>query len=191
MTIIVYLAGPEVFLPDGVAVIEAKRRILDENGFAPAAPPSDLGLVGGGTPTERGMEISRRNEELIAAADVCLANLTPFRGLSADVGTVYELGLAAGWGKHVAAYTNDPRQYLDRVAELEGRRRPLRRVEGKVWDSEGMMVEDHGLRDNLMLEGGLALRESVMVVAPTRVEDPARDLEIYTQAVRRLAQQLL
>ena len=33
------------------------------------------------------------------AADAIIANLTPFRGPSADAGTVYELGYMAGRGK--------------------------------------------------------------------------------------------
>ena len=42
------------------------------------------------------------------AADAIIANLTPFRGPSADAGTVYELGYMAGRGKLCLGYCNDP-----------------------------------------------------------------------------------
>ena len=45
------------------------------------------------------------------AADAIIANLTPFRGPSADAGTVYELGYMAGRGKLCLAYSNDPSPY--------------------------------------------------------------------------------
>ncbi|WP_258935444.1 nucleoside 2-deoxyribosyltransferase [Nesterenkonia pannonica] len=135
-----------------------KRQVLTEHGFAPVPPPADLGPAGDLPPRAHALEISRRNEELVAAADVCLANLTPFRGASADVGTVYELGCAAGMGKHVAAYSNDPRVYRERVVEQGEGAATVRRDAGKLWDSKGVMIEDHEMSDNLMLEGGLALR---------------------------------
>ena len=45
---------------------------------------------------------------MMDAADAIIANLTPFRGPSADAGTVYELGYMAGRGKLCLAYSNDP-----------------------------------------------------------------------------------
>ncbi|WP_147102812.1 nucleoside 2-deoxyribosyltransferase [Nesterenkonia populi] len=191
MTLSVYLAGPEVFLPDGAFVLEAKRQVLRDHGLAPVSPPADLDPLLEGSPRSRGMEISRRNEELVAAADICLANLTPFRGASADAGTVYELGYAAGLNKHVAAYSNDPREYRARVADQLPDQEDLSFREGKLWGSDGVMVEDHGMSDNLMLEGGVALRSGVMMIAEMQPNDPARDLETYVRAVRQLADQLV
>jgi len=46
------------------------------------------------------------------------ANLTPFRGPSADVGTVYELGYMLGkGGKLCLGYSNTPRGYIDKVRD--------------------------------------------------------------------------
>ena len=52
------------------------------------------------------------------AADAIIANLTPFRGPSADAGTVYELGYMAGRGKLCLAYSNDPAVYAERVKRI-------------------------------------------------------------------------
>ncbi|MFX6778571.1 nucleoside 2-deoxyribosyltransferase, partial [Acinetobacter baumannii] len=45
------------------------------------------------------LTIFKSNEAMMDAADAIIANLTPFRGPSADAGTVYELGYMAGRGK--------------------------------------------------------------------------------------------
>ncbi len=61
-----------------------------------------------------GLEISRANEALILSTDAVIANLTPFRGTSADVGTVYEVGMAKELRKVIVGYTHDERKFLQR-----------------------------------------------------------------------------
>ena len=85
-----------------------------------------------------------------------LANVTPFRGVSADVGSVYEMGFMRGLGRPVFGYTHDPRPYRDRVA-AECRYQLRRRPCGVQEDADGMAVEDFQLHDNLMLAGGLVV----------------------------------
>lgn len=182
----VYLAGPEVFLPDGREVLESKRAILRSHGLEPVAHPAELETVSVATSWEQGVEISRRNEDLVRTADACIANLTPFRGVSADVGTVYELGFAAALGKRVSAYSNDSRFYLDRVQQEAYGGEKLCRRQGKVWAPDGTMVENHGMRDNLMLQGGLASRESTLHTPDTETIDCWRDLTAFTASVAEL-----
>ncbi len=43
---------------------------------------------------------------MMLEADGIIANLTPWRGVSADVGTVYELGFMCALNKAAYAYTN-------------------------------------------------------------------------------------
>jgi len=50
--------------------------------------------------------------------DFGVLNLTPFRGTSADVGTVFELGFLTGLGKSVFAYTNDIADLLYRLSVI-------------------------------------------------------------------------
>lgn len=183
----VYLAGPEVFLPDGRELIEAKGAILRAHGLEPVSLPAEMGTLPAGTPWTVGVEISRRNEELVKRAGACIANLTPFRGVSADVGTVYELSFAAALGKKIAAYSNDPRPYRDRVKfDAYGGENPYR-CQGKLWAPDRTMVEDHGMRDNLMLHAGLESRGATFHSPQTAPEDAWRHLGTFTAAVAELA----
>ena len=154
----VYLAGPEVFLPDAAAVIAAKCDLTRAAGLIPVAPgdaqvPDDL------APFDKGLFISRYDEALMDSADAVIANLTPFRGISADVGTAYELGFMAGRGKPVFAYTNDARPHADRIGA----------------DGGGFAVERFAMADNLMLHGGVARRGATLVVhdGAGRIDDLA------------------
>src|SRR6476620_11538350 len=75
------------------------------------SPPGDAG-----EPLSR--RIFRANTALMDQADVIIANLTPFRGPSADAGTVYELGYMLGKGDRLClGYSNSPRSYIDKVRD--------------------------------------------------------------------------
>jgi nucleoside 2-deoxyribosyltransferase len=79
-------------------------------------------------------------------ADFGVLNLTPFRGPSADVGTVFELGMLAGLGKPVFAYTNDDEDFLSRVKRAVPAHFD---AATKIWrDSAGMTIENFGNVDN-------------------------------------------
>jgi nucleoside 2-deoxyribosyltransferase len=84
---------------------------------------------------------------MMIAADAIIANLTPFRGPSADAGTVYELGYMAGRGKLCFGYCNDPSLYAERVHKFTG----VTSQGGRLVDADGLTVEDFGLPDNLMM----------------------------------------
>ncbi len=78
--------------------------------------------------------------------DIIIANLTPFRGTSADAGTLVEVGWFFGRGRPVFGYSNSAvsfaernRRYLDAIPDLH----------------PGMAVEGFGLPDNLMIPGAV------------------------------------
>jgi nucleoside 2-deoxyribosyltransferase len=139
----IYLAGPEVFHPDALDLGRAKQRLCAQRGWTGLFP-----LDGAVEP--KGPAIFAANVALIRRADAIIANLTPFRGPSADAGTVWELGFALGLGKPAAAYRNVADRYFDRVAAWNGV--PL--TQGK-YDRDGLEVERFGLGDNLMIDGAL------------------------------------
>ena len=91
----VYLAGPEVFFPatEHQIIVTEKKRILRELGWE-GVDPLDTELTFGATesPQRRGFSIYRANRDLMDSCDAVIANLTPFRGISADPGTVFEVG---------------------------------------------------------------------------------------------------
>ena len=88
--------------------------------------------------------IYRSNVRLVAGADAVIANVSPFRGMHADPGTAWEMGHAVALGTPVFAYSDAPQALRQRVAG------------GGLADADGMMVEDFGFAENLMLVFALA-----------------------------------
>ena len=146
-----YLAGPEVFHPDAVPLGRAKKDACARLGFEGLYPLD--GGEAGAAPAEA-MAIYRRCVALMHEADAGVFNLTPFRGPSADVGTVLELGVMATLGKPVFAYTHAAQNLIDRLRAAPGL--VLDAGTGLWRDPDGMSAEDFGLSDNLMLDGTLA-----------------------------------
>ena len=95
----VYLAGPEVFLNNAREIGEKKKTLCKEYGFEGVFPIDVEVDTSGKSPTEAGFCISDLNEELIRSWQIVIANITPFRGPSADVGTVFEMGFAHALGR--------------------------------------------------------------------------------------------
>jgi len=158
----VYLAGPDVFFEDCSALAEEKKKICAEYGLEGIFPlDAALDLSACKSPQEKGIAISAANEALIRECDALIANLTPFRGVSADVGTVYELGFATALGKRVFAYTTETIPYSERVESAFG---PIDRTTDR--DRNAHLVELFELHDNLMLDGSLTTRGRPLVVNP-------------------------
>lgn len=140
-TIKVYLAGPDVFLPDakerGKWLVDLVNKRDGLEGHYPLDKETELT----GNKLEDGKRIALANMQMVRDCDAVLANLTPFRGPSADCGTVWECAYAKGLGKFVFGYSTYHAQYSDKVI-------------GKV-PHDGMFVEDFSSWDNIMLVHGL------------------------------------
>ncbi len=148
-----YLAGPEVFLADKVEVFAAKTDMCRRFGIEPV-PPLDAGRVETAE-TRLSRRIYLRNRVLMDGADLIIANLSPYRGVSADAGTVFELGYGLGLGLPVFGYSNDPRDFFTRVEEFAG---PTSiGGDGRAYGTDGYAFEDFGLGDNLMIDETLEL----------------------------------
>jgi nucleoside 2-deoxyribosyltransferase len=159
----IYLAGPEVFLLNAKEVGEQKKALCRKYGFE-GVFPIDVELdVQGKSPREIGICISDINEGLIKSCDFVIANITPFRGPSADVGTVYEMGYAHGLGKKVIAYTNTAEPFTERtVKALNGE--VSRKFDGQLRDKLRMFIEENGLVDNLMIDGCINANSKLLVI---------------------------
>jgi nucleoside 2-deoxyribosyltransferase len=160
----IYLAGPEVFLPDAAEVGRRKQSLCDAYGFEGVYPIDPEAGPMTGTQREIAMAIGRKDHDMVRAADVVVANVTPFRGPSADVGTVYEMGLAAGLGKLVCAYTNVARDFQGRTVEFLGPHNITTGPDGLPRDVDHLLVENWGLADNLMIESGVEISGGCFVV---------------------------
>lgn len=131
----VYLAGPDVFRQDAIQQGKFLKQILEAHGHEGLYPmDNEFGELTG---PEAAKFIFNANKKMIESCDVVLANIIPFRGPSADPGTVWEMGYGLGLGKTVITYGIDSKDiYKKRV----------------VVDS--MHIEDFGLYDNLMIVYG-------------------------------------
>ena len=148
----IYLAGPEVFLKNAKELGNQKKELCKKYGFVGVFPLDKEVDTEGKTPREIGLCISAINEDLIRGSDLVIANLTPFRGISADVGTVYEVGFAHGLGKKIFAYTNVAELFMERTVKTL-KPQPKRTADGKLRDAHEMFIEENELVDNLMLDG--------------------------------------
>ncbi|MCX5495527.1 nucleoside 2-deoxyribosyltransferase [Kaistia dalseonensis] len=182
----VYLAGPDVFLKNGREVIAAKQELTRRYGFVPNvwmgeddAPHS--------TPFAFGLHISAANEAVMRDSDFIIANLTPFRGISADVGTAYELGFMVAHGKPAFGYSNDGRLYAERLTADYYKGAVAKADDGMMRGPDGLMVENNDMGDNLMLDGGIEHMGGVFIrrsVAPEHLLDDLGPFEECLAAAR-------
>ena len=177
----IYLAGPDVFLPDAIEIGRRKAAICARHGLRGLYPLDNAVDL---SAADASLAIFKGNEAMMDAADAIIANLTPFRGPSADSGTVYELGYMAGRGKFCLAYSNDPTSYRDRVARLFD---VTTSADGRLVDPEGLTVEDFGWPDNLMMIHALDLHGCPLVTPRQAPADIWHDLTSFEACVRLAA----
>jgi nucleoside 2-deoxyribosyltransferase len=177
----IYLAGPDVFLPDALAVARQKRDICERyrvTGLYPLDNTVDLAA------RDSSLQIFKGNEAMMDMADAIIANLTPFRGPGADPGTVYELGYMAGRGKLCLGYCNDPTIYAERVKRFT---KVTSAADKRLIDSDGLTVENFGLPDNLMMIHALDLHGRPLVMPRETPDDIWHDLTAFEACVRLAA----
>jgi nucleoside 2-deoxyribosyltransferase len=183
MAMNVYLAGPDVFLPDALEVGRQKTEICRRHGLIGLYP---LDNVVDRAATEASLRIFKVNEAMMDRADAIIANLTPFRGPGADAGTVYELGYMAARGKFCLGYSNDPAVYADRVRLFT----KVTARSGLLIDADGLTVEDFGHNDNLMMIHALDIHGAPLVLPREKPVDIWHDLAAFEVCVALAAARL-
>ena len=162
----VYLAGPEVFLPEPIAAGAARRARIAALSRAADWPfvlaglyPLDNEIPDFRPDFDTGMRIYHANIELMDRAYAVVANMVRFRGPSMDAGTAFEMGYMLGLGKPVFAYYDAvpfygrdeaPGLYVDRVASHGSVS-----ADGARVDADGLAIDDFEMADNLMMIGAL------------------------------------
>lgn len=174
----VYLAGPEVFERNPEIRAQELKEICKKHGVEGIFPldavvPCEIL----GSP-EHGHLISHANEDLIYGCEGVLANLTPFRGPSADAGTIYEVGFACALKKTVVGYTFSNEDFYTRTLRHVGP--TTRRADGSQEDTNQMLIESFGLMDNLMIPAGIKRSGGVVLNSKDEKES---DLEFIERAV--------
>ena len=176
----IYLAGPDVFLPDAIAIGKHKAKLCKKHGLKGLYPLDNKVDL---TAPDASLQIFRGNQKLMDQADAIIANLTPFRGPSADAGTVYELGYMAGKGKRCFGYCNVASVYADRVRASGA----VAVSEGRLADAQGLTVEDFGHADNLMIIHALDDHGGKLVTPARTPADIWHDLACFAQCLRLAA----
>jgi nucleoside 2-deoxyribosyltransferase len=182
-TMKIYLAGPDVFLPDAVEIGQRKVALCARHGLTGLYPLDSIVDRAAG---DTSLQIFRGNEAMMTEADAIIANLTPFRGPGADPGTVYELGFMAGRGKLCLGYSNDPSLYAERVRDFT----EVNARDGRLVDAHGLTVEDFGLNDNLMMIHALDLHGCALVTPRRPPADIWHDLTAFEACVRLAAERM-
>ncbi len=179
---LLYLAGPDVFVPNARAIGARKAALCREHGLDAVFPgdggPELAGLDGG----DAALRIFAHCCAGMRRADAIIANMSPFRGPSMDTGTAFEMGFMDALGKPVFGYTSDPRAYGDRVPAAG------RHTDGQPLDADGMLVEDFGLGDNLMMVGAVARMALPVAAVPATRDDPIARLVAMEAFAACLAQ---
>ncbi|WP_349959825.1 nucleoside 2-deoxyribosyltransferase [Rhizobium sp. ZPR3] len=184
-----YLAGPEVFLPNAREILDRKIALARRYGFTPVSP-GDLAVPETETRRQRGLAISAINEKLMTSADLIIANLTPFRGVAADIGTAFELGFMCARGCPAFAFSNCTDNHFERVSKLYGGDVQLGE-DGRHRGPDGMSLENFDMTDNLMLDGGIAVRDGVIVTRQVAPNQLFLDLTAFEECLGLAAKKLL
>lgn len=167
----VYLAGPEVFLPNAADIANEKREICREFGFDsifPSVAPSESEPFN----AAEGGRVFAQCVAWMLECDLMVANMTPFRGVSMDVGTAIEMGFMHASDRPVFAYTNDPRDYDERV---------------RVTREDDMAIESFHFADNLMCEGVVRHWGSEVVRVEAAGRNRFSEMQGFTRCVSRAA----
>jgi len=172
---IAYLAGPDVFLPDAPAHARRKAEICARHGLH-ARPPlnEDIATLAAMVESDAWRAIYAKDVAMMEASDLAIVNLTPFRGASADAGTLLELGWFLGRNRPVFAYSNSAESFATRSATL------LAAIPDPM---PGLTVGGFGLADNLMIAGAVEQAGGHPILLPEQGSLPFDSLDIFERCV--------
>lgn len=177
-----YLAGPDVFLPHAREHGLRKVEICARHGIVGRTPLNE-GIDQSGLSVEAfAFAIFHKDIAMMEESDIIIANLTPFRGASADSGTLVELGWFLGRGRPVFGYSNSATPFAQRSRE---------HVAALPDPLPNIIVEGFGLPDNLMIPGATLFGGGHPMVIPHDGKDRAFDaLDVFERCVAAAARRL-
>jgi nucleoside 2-deoxyribosyltransferase len=132
----------------------------------------------------------RMDTQLMMSADAIIANLTPFRGLHADAGTVFELGFMCERGKPAFAYSNVVDNHFRRVVSYYGGKVEAA-PDGRLRGKDGSLVEDFDINENLMIDGGIAASGGAFETHQATDAQRYSDITAFKAVLAIAAQRLL
>jgi len=177
-----YLAGPDVFMPNAVEHARRKIEICARYGLVGLAPLNeDADPTDHSATTIEWTDIFDKDIAMMEASDIIIANLTPFRGASADAGTLVEIGWFLGRGKPIFGYSNSGRMFDHRSREQTSI------IPDPV---PSLSVEGFDLPDNLMIVGAVHQGGEAIFLPEHGKDDPFDALDAFERCVRAAATKL-
>jgi len=175
----IYLAGPDIFRPDCVEIGKAKHAICAEYGFIGSYPLDNSveldfleSIKDIKNPTEEqlrsqtanvAMCIYAENEQKMKELDTTIANVSPFRGPSMDIGTSFELGFMKALGKPIFCYTNTCQHFMMRTRKFCNNGEYNTEVQV---DENKNRFEEFITVDNLMIDASVIDSSGMKIVEP-------------------------
>ncbi|MEO1102766.1 MAG: nucleoside 2-deoxyribosyltransferase [Pseudomonadota bacterium] len=175
----IYIAGPDVFLPDAAAVLARKKAVCTAHGLEGVTPFDNDAAIDPAGGAAAAQQIYAANRAFMVSCAGCIANATPFRGVSLDPGTAFEIGYMCALGRTVFAYSTDTRLYEARVVAAASE--PLVRPHTE----NGWVTESFGLGENLMVPFGVKESGGAFVA-----DDDADDAALFERCVMMMARTL-
>ena len=178
-----YLAGPDVFLPSAGEHAARKVAICARHGIVGRPPLNeDIESLRRLPEHEAWRAIFGKDLAMMEECDIIIANLTPFRGPSADAGTLVEVGWFLGRRKPIFGYSNSATPFAERS------RRHFEVVPDPI---PNLSVEGFGMPDNLMIPGAvLEGGGHPMLLPPDGRDLPFDTLSVFERCVEVAAARL-
>lgn len=182
----IYLAGPDVFLPDATEFGACKIALCTTHSFEGVFPLDASLDLSGLAKVEAARAISAANEGVMRSCDLLIANLTPFRGVSMDAGTAFEVGFMRALGRPVLGYTNVIAHYRERSEHY-------RRAAPGLPDADGpdIQIEDFDGAENLMIEAAIQASGGSIVRRAVAPGQEMRDLAGFEACLLQAVQVIL
>lgn len=177
----IYIAGPDVFFENSIQIGKTKKDLCLKYGFEGIYPldllPEDL-FSNKYTSSQQAKIIKNACVKGIKDCDILIANMTPFRGVSMDVGTANEIGLAHMIDKDIYGYSLNSKSYLEKLNETNNISMSEKSLHGETfYDNDKSVIENFDKIDNCMvtescskiffpendLENNISLFEKVLI----------------------------
>ena len=157
-----YLAGPEIMLPNAEEVARKQKTLCERYGFI-GLHPMDNNTNLRESSMKTATKIYKGDVRQVRKCDIVVANCNSFRGALVDDGTAYELGYGNALGKPSYGYVSDADSYVLRVMK----RYPCYIPGGSKInvDKDGYwLLDDFGTKINLMMQCGMVVNGGRLVI---------------------------
>lgn len=184
----IYLAGPDVFLPNPIEAGNYKKVLCEKYGFTGVFPMDNEISSGHKTLRDVGLAIYQGDVALMDRCDCIIANMTPYNGVSCDIGTGFEIGYMRGKQKPIFAYSNINQDFLTRQKSMFSHYVDSQNVYRDM-DTD-MAFVNFNCVDNPMLDGAVADTHNGVVFTPQTNADNTHKthtrLDVFEQVLQHM-----